>query len=111
MSPDIGHLQDILESGKRALSYVAGRTAEEFNQSFLIQDAVLWRLAVIGEAANNMTAATRDAIDLPWSQIIGMRHVVIHHYRKLQMPRVWGTVQDHIPELVMRVEDFLRGMP
>jgi uncharacterized protein with HEPN domain len=111
MSPDLGHLRDILTSGKRALSYIAGHTADDFMNDFLMQDAVLWRLAVIGEAANNMTPATRDAISLPWSQIIGMRHIAIHHYQKLQMPRVWSTVHDRVPELVERVEEFLREIP
>jgi uncharacterized protein with HEPN domain len=111
MSPDVGHLQDILASAKRALSYVAGQRIEEFLSDIRTQDAVLWRLAVIGEAANNMTSGTRDSIELPWSQIIGMRHVAIHHYQKLQMPRVWDTVQDHLPELVSRVEAFLQELP
>jgi uncharacterized protein with HEPN domain len=111
MSPDVGHLQDILASGKRALSYIEGKDLSLFLAEFMMQDAVLWRLAVIGEAANNMSVATRDAIDLPWPQIIGMRHVAIHHYQKLQMPRVWNTVHDHVPELVTRVEEFLRDLP
>jgi len=111
MSPDVGHLQDILASGKRALSYIAGQELNDFLNDLRTQDAVLWRLAVIGEAANNMTSGTRDSIALPWSQIIGMRHIAIHHYQKLQMPRVWGTVHDHVPELVARVEEFLQGIP
>jgi uncharacterized protein with HEPN domain len=111
MWPDAGHLQDVLQSAKRALSYIDGLTADDFVRDIKTQDAVLWRLTVIGEAANNMSAATRDAIPLPWSQIIGMRHVAVHHYEKLQMPRVWGTVHDRVPELVSRIEEFLRGMP
>jgi uncharacterized protein with HEPN domain len=111
MSPDLGHLRDILTSAERALSYIAGLTVDEFIRDFKTQDAVLWRLAVIGEAANNMTPATRDEIPLPWSQIIGMRHVAIHHYHKLQMPRVWDTVRVHVPDLVARVEEFLRDIP
>ena len=88
MSPDLGHLQD-------------GKT----------QDAVLWRLAVIGEEANNTTSMTRESISLPWSQIIGMRHVAIHHYRKLDMRRIWTTVNDRIPELAAAIENFLREIP
>ena len=111
MSPDVGHLQDILASAKRALSYVAGQSVDDFLRDLKTQDAVLWRLAVIGEAANHMTAGTRAAIELPWSQIIGMRHIAIHHYQKLQMPRVWSTVQENLPDLVARVDAFLQELP
>lgn len=111
MSPDLGHLQDILASSKTALAHIAGQTSDDFLNDGKTQDAVLWRLSVIGEAANNMTDATRTAIPLPWSQIIGMRHIAIHHYRKLEMTRVWNTVHDRVPELVTRVEGFLRGIP
>jgi uncharacterized protein with HEPN domain len=111
MSPDLGRLQDILASSKTALAHIAGQTSDAFLGDIETQDAVLWRLAVIGEAANNMTDATREAIPLPWSQIIGMRHIAIHQYRKIEMTRVWSTVSDRVPELVTRVEDFLRGVP
>jgi uncharacterized protein with HEPN domain len=111
MSPDVGHLQDILASARIAPDHIAAHTPEQFVDDVKTQDAVLWRLAVIGEAANNMTAATRDAISLPWSQIIGIRHIAIHHYRKLDMPRIWMTVHDRLPELVARVEEHLRGIP
>ncbi|HYC59059.1 MAG TPA: HepT-like ribonuclease domain-containing protein [Thermoanaerobaculia bacterium] len=111
MSPDVGHLQDIVAPAKRALSYLEGQNIDGFLRDIKTQDAVLWRLAVIGEASNNMTQGTRDAIALPWPQIIGMRHVAIHHYQKLQMPRVWDTVHEHVPELVAKVEEFLQGIP
>jgi uncharacterized protein with HEPN domain len=111
MSPDLGHLQDMLSSARISIAHVNGTTLEGFLQDVKMQDAVLWRLAVIGEAANNVTPATQAAMPLPWSQIIGMRHVAIHHYRKLDMRRIWATVNDRLPELAAAIEDFLKDIP
>ena len=111
MSPDLGHLHDMLGSARIATAHLAGMTLETFLNDVKTQDSVLWRLAVIGEAANNVTAGTREAIALPWSQIIGMRHVAIHHYRKLDMRRIWITVSDRLPELSGAIEEFLRDIP
>jgi uncharacterized protein with HEPN domain len=111
MSPDLGHLRDIEASATLALSHISEQTMETFLADTKTQDAVLWRLAVIGEAANKMTNATRQAIDVPWHQVIGMRHVAIHHYRKLDMARIWGTVHERVPDLLLRVNEFLRDIP
>jgi len=111
MSPDLGHLRDIVVSATIALSHISDHTMESFIVDTKTQDAVLWRLAVIGETANNMTDATRAAIDAPWHQIIGMRHVAIHHYRKLDMTRIWGTVRDRAPDLLVQVNEFLQDIP
>lgn len=86
MSPDLGHLQDMLSAARTAMAHLAGMTLDSFLRDVKTQDAVLWRLAVIGEAANNVTPASQAAIQLPWSQIIGMRHVAIHHNGKCDTP-------------------------
>ena len=65
----------------------------------------------LGEAANNVTPGTQSAIAIPWSQIIGMRHVAIHHYRKLDMRCIWTTVNDRLPELSAAIEEFLKDIP
>lgn len=97
----------MLSSAERALSYTNGFALAEFMADLKTQDAVLWRLAVIGEAANNVSAQTRRAIPLEWSDIIGMRHVVVHHYRKLLMPRIWSTVREDLPGLITEIEAYL----
>jgi uncharacterized protein with HEPN domain len=106
-SPDTGFLRDMLASAGIALRYAGSMDVEEFLDDVKTQDATLWRLAVIGEAANHVSPATCDAIPLPWADIIGQRHVAIHHYRKLHMHRIWSTVREHLPGLVTELEAYL----
>lgn len=97
----------MVASARLALEHLADIPLEQFVSDVKTQDAVLWRLAMIGEAANHVTKETRAAIELPWLDVIAQRHVAIHHYRKLQMPRIWSTVRDDLPVLIATLERHL----
>jgi uncharacterized protein with HEPN domain len=114
MSPDAADtafLKEIISRAQRALRYVGDMAVDRFHADTLTQDAVLWNLAVIGEAANRMTARTKAVIDVPWADIIGQRHIAIHHYMKLDMRRIWTTVRTDLPPLIAAIERHLTEHP
>lgn len=109
MQRDKEYLLDILEAAKLALAYVDKKSREEFFNDTQCQDAVIRRLEVIGEAARRISEETRAVIpDLPWSDMIGMRNVIIHEYDDVDMVIVWETVHDDLPTLVDALEKILR---
>jgi uncharacterized protein with HEPN domain len=74
-------LEDIVESMDRILEHTKSVSEQGFFASILIQDAVLRRLAIIGEAAKRVPPEIRDAhSDIPWKQIAGTRDILIHDY-------------------------------
>src|SRR5205823_8195641 len=76
------------------------------------QDAVLRNFSVIGEAANRLSAETRHAHpEVAWDGAIGLRHVVVHDYFKLDLSRICEVVQRDLPQLDRQVEVLLRGRP
>jgi uncharacterized protein with HEPN domain len=108
MSPDDGLLQDMLEEARLALTFASGMSEADFLRDVKTQHAVIRSLEVIGEAANQVSAATRAQLaSVPWTEIIGQRHIAIHHYRKLQMPRIWRTVHEALPPLIAVLETHL----
>jgi uncharacterized protein with HEPN domain len=58
MSRDDAYLYDILESSRAALEYTRGKTWDEFSSDPLLQDAVVRRLKIIGEASGRVSSAT-----------------------------------------------------
>ena len=67
-------------------------------------NSVCMSLLQIGELANHLTeefAALHK--DIPWKNIIGLRNVLVHGYRKLDTEVVWATVMDDIPELYKKI--------
>lgn len=109
MSRDHGFLEDMLREARLALSFIAETSQVEFERDVKTQHAVVRCLEIIGEAANNVTSDTRSALpDLPWTEIIRQRHIAVHHYRKLEMPRIWATVKQDLPPRVATLEAYLQ---
>jgi uncharacterized protein with HEPN domain len=62
---------------------------------------------VIGEAGRHVSDAFREAhAEIPWAEIIGMRHKVVHDYLGVDEDIVWQVVKDDLPKLVPRLEQL-----
>jgi hypothetical protein len=60
----------------------------------LIQSWIVRHLQIIGEAARAIPDATRQLTpNVPWMQIIGMRHILVHNYFGVDAEAVWAVVE------------------
>lgn len=108
MQRDEAYLLDILIAARKALKFLEGMTWQEFAQSELHQNAVIRPLEIIGEAARRVSQETRDAhSEIPWEQMIGMRHRLIHEYFRVNLATVWETVQNDLPPLIAHIEPLV----
>jgi uncharacterized protein with HEPN domain len=108
MPQDDAYLVDILESARLAMSYVAGKTREEFLADPRDQDAVIRRLAIIGEAAHRISEQTRAALpEVPWKAMVGMRNIMIHQYDSVDLLLVWDVLQDDLTPLIVALEQMV----
>jgi uncharacterized protein with HEPN domain len=108
MSRDEVYLLDILDAAKLALEYVRGKTRDEFLADVQLQDAVIRRLAIIGEAAKRVSVATRESLPgLPWRQMAGMRNIIVHEYDDVDLSVVWDAVTRDLPPLVSELAQRL----
>jgi uncharacterized protein with HEPN domain len=108
MERDRAYLLDIVVSARLALSYVEGLDAEEFLDDRQIQDSVVRRLEIIGEAAGRLSDEVRAELpEIPWRSVIGMRNIMIHNYDDVDFAIVWSTVQSELPHLIAVIEPHL----
>lgn len=99
MREDRERLLDILEAIERIEKY-ASSGRETFNQDELIQIWILHHLQILGEAARALDPAFRERFpQVPWSQIIGMRNILVHHYFEIDTEIVWNVVENDLPSL------------
>ncbi len=108
---DAFRLQDIQDALELIQSYAArARDFSEERDDQLLQDAVLFRLAVIGEAVKNLPADTVGrAPEVEWSAWAGLRDVISHSYFRVNMEIIWQTVDQDVPKLAQAVAQLLVG--
>ena len=108
MNRDAIHLVDILSSARTIRAYVEGVSRQEFLRDTQLQDSVIRRVEIIGEAAGRVSQRLRDQRpEIPWSDMRGMRNALIHRYDDIDMDVVWETVERDIPRLIGQLERLL----
>ena len=100
-------LRDMLEAIEYIERYaVQGR--EAFERDELIQNWMVRHLQIIGEAARALPQDVRDlGSDVPWSKIIGMRHILVHDYFRIDTEIVWDVVERDLPVLKRAMQALL----
>lgn len=105
MQRDSALLYDILESARLAVSYLQEVPIEDFLSSLQLQDAVIRRVEIIGEAAGNLSDETKASLpNLPWRDMTDMRNFLIHQYGDVDPQVVWDTVKFDLPPLIEELE-------
>ncbi len=104
---DDAYTLDMLQSAERVACYLAGVTFKSFEADPVLQDAVIRRLEIIGEAARRVSTRYADAHDtVPWRDAIDMRNLLAHEYDVVSLGIVWETALVDLPELA----DSLRAV-
>lgn len=101
-------LQHILESIFEIEKYTMDVSEDKFMKSTQIQDAVIRRLEIIGEAAKNIPERIKIEYDfVPWKKVAGSRDVLIHAYFEVDLESVWDTATKDIPKLKRDIQKIL----
>ena len=96
LNPDLICLKDMLNAINDIEQFMAKSSLDDR----MTLMAVAYEIAIIGEAANNLSDNIRNThAHIPWSDIIGMRHRIIHGYGKVNVSRLKEVVVSHLPVL------------
>jgi uncharacterized protein with HEPN domain len=105
---DVALLLDMLVAARDAYRFLAGMDEAAFLASRLHQNAVIRSLEVIGEAASKVSASIRNLrSDIPWREVVGMRHRLIHGYADVRLELVWHVVRDRLGPLIATLEEIV----
>lgn len=103
------YLDDILDSIEKIEEYTRGVDFEKFDSNSELQDAVVRRLEIIGEAVKNLPTETKNEHrEIPWKQIAGMRDILIHEYAGVSLKRVWKVITENITPLKKTVTEIIK---
>jgi uncharacterized protein with HEPN domain len=104
---DAALLLDIKLAAEDASSFVSDLDEATFLASKLHQSAVIRKLEVMGEAAGKVSKPFCAAHpEIPWSEMTGLRHRLIHGYDDVRLDIVWRVAKQVLPGLI----DVLRPL-
>lgn len=100
-------LQDVLDAVGRIEKYTRSGLPDRTRDD-PVWDAILYNLAVIGEAVKDVSDATKDrAPHVDWRGAAKMRDFIIHRYFSADLAVVASTLESDIPSLKEGVERLL----
>jgi uncharacterized protein with HEPN domain len=105
---DRAYLLDMQEFATQVMTYLYGRTREDFLQDRLLRDAVAYNLQVVGEAAYKVSDDFKEANpQIDWFKIAGLRHRIVHDYRRVDDETLWRITQKYVPPLIAALDKLL----
>jgi uncharacterized protein with HEPN domain len=104
-APDRVFLGHMLGAAHRVVELVDRTDEADFLSDWVLQDALMRELEILGEAAGRVSKEFSSAHpEIPWREITGLRHKLIHDYFEVDLDVVWGTATKNVPEVLPHIE-------
>ena len=102
MSPrDLVYIGHMLDMTRKAVDKTAGLPRNAYDGDENLRLALTHLVQVIGEAARNVSRAfCEEHPEIPWAEIVVMRHKVVHDYLGVDEDIVWQVATDDLPKLL-----------
>lgn len=96
------------DHAREAVDLAAGHSREDLDRDRMLNLALVRLAEVIGEAASQVPTEFRERYpDVPWQQIVGLRHRLIHGYDQVDFDILWTIIQDDLPPLIIALDRIL----
>lgn len=102
-------LLHILESIKLIEKRMENISHDGFTNNVDLQDMIIRRLEIIGEAVRNLPKEFREQHSgIDWQNSADMRSVLIHGYFAVDLDVVWDTISNDLPVFKKQIESLLK---
>ena len=79
-------------------NYISSLSFDEFSSNFMVVEACLYNIQIIGEAVSRLPEDVRKYNQhIPWNLIKGMRNRLIHDYIGTDLQVVWNIIRNELP--------------
>jgi len=98
----------MMDAAEEAISFVRGRSRSDLDADRQLVLALVKEVEIIGEAAYQISPESRRTMAaVPWEDIVGMRHRLVHAYFDINLDILWQTVQRDLPALLACLKENL----
>lgn len=100
----LGHIE---EAATLANDYVRDMNKATFLSDKKTQQAVIYNILIIGEAATQLINEYPEFVaahpDIPWREMRGIRNRMAHGYFELNLDIIWETVTTYLDKLSQQI--------
>lgn len=108
---DKPRLLHILAAISEIERYVKDADVREFQSNSMLRFASIKQLEIIGEAARAVSAQLKEANrTIPWSEIIGLRNILIHEYFGVDSLLIWQIIVTDLPLLKTKIQEVVNPL-
>lgn len=105
---DAIRVRHMLEAAREAIGFTKGFQRQDLSSNRMLVLSLVKSIEIIGEAASTVTTETRILHpSIPWRDIVAMRNRLIHVYFDIDLDRVWDTITDDLPRLIVDLEKIV----
>ena len=105
------YISDILKCIKHIGNYTSLLSFDEFSSNFMMVEACLYNIQVIGEAVSKLPEDVRiNNPQIPWMLIKGMRNRLIHDYIGTDLQVVWNIIINEVPSFESRLQKIYTSL-
>jgi uncharacterized protein with HEPN domain len=106
MSPrDLVYVGHMLDMARKAVSKTQTISRETYDADENLRLALIHLIQTIGEAARQVSREfCNNHPEIRWTEIIGIRHKVVHDYLGVDDDIVWQVATEDLPKLVASLE-------
>lgn len=106
-------LRHMLDHAREAVEMVRAKARSDLDRDRKLELSLVRLVEVVGEAASRLSREEQARFpSIPWQQVVGMRHRLIHGYDTVDLQVLWDTVCVDLPPLIAALESILgsRGL-
>jgi uncharacterized protein with HEPN domain len=95
----------MLNHAREAVALIHGLDEAQFNGQRVLRLAVTRLIQIVGEAARRLPDDFKRAHpQVPWQEVVGMRHILVHDYLAVDDRIIWRTAAAELPALIAKLE-------
>lgn len=105
---DLGRIIHIQEALNELASFIEGYDLSLFESDRKTFLSSIKFIEIIGEAAYNLTPELKNRfLEIPWPQIEGMRHRLVHEYYFIDPEIAWKVSTIYAPQLHEEINSII----
>jgi uncharacterized protein with HEPN domain len=110
-SRDSATIVDMIHACANVVAYTHEVDEPTFRSNGQLVSAVSYQILILGEAVTRLSDSLQARYpEIPWKDIRGMRHHLVHRYDQVALSVVWEVAAARIPALVEQLRAIERDL-